>query len=180
MTRAAVGVERLEPRPEPGEGWAYVIEVGGDLVQAPLDLNVGLRQQPLAAACQPDPDPATISRVMVAPGEAAGDESVDDAGHARAADSQLLGQHRRRLRAAAEDSEHAVLRQGQIYRGEGELHLPGEPRHHPPWRSRCFVAHTIRIPNHFGERVTPCSLVGSEILASLLLGRRWHGGRMVV
>ena len=120
-------------------------------MQAPLDLSVGLRQQAPAVARQLDPDPATIGRVMVAPGEAADDEPVDDAGHAGAADGQLLGQHRRRLRAAAEDSQDAVLGQGQIYRGEGELDLPGEPRHHPPWSRRCFVVHTIRVPNHFGE-----------------------------
>ena len=144
-------VERLEPRPEAGERWAGVLEVGGDLVQAPLDLSVGLRQQTPAVARQLDPDPATIGRVMVAPGEAADDEPIDDAGHAGAADGQLLGQHGRRLRAAVEDSQDAVLGQGQIYRGEGELDLPGEPRYHPPWIRWCFVVHTIRVSNHLGK-----------------------------
>ena len=90
---------------------------------------------------------------------------VDDAGHAGAADGQLLGQHGRRLRATAEDSQDAVLGQGQIYRGEGELDLPGEPRHHPPWSRRCFVVHIIRVPNHFGEpskTLSPAIGSGSE------------------
>jgi predicted NAD/FAD-binding protein len=154
VTRAAVGVKRLEPRPEPGEGCAGIIEVGGDLVQAPVDLGVGLRQETPAVGRQLDPDPAAIGRVVVAASETSGDEPVDHTRHAGAADGQLLGQHRRRLRAAAEDAEDPVLGQREIHRGKSELDLPGEPRHHPTWSRGCFVSHTIRVSNHRGSDVT--------------------------
>jgi hypothetical protein len=74
---------------------------------------------------------AAILDAVVALDESAGDEAVDHAGDAGPAHRELVGEGGRGLVTFAEEDQHAVLREAELYGRERQFDLAGETSHDP-------------------------------------------------
>ena len=65
---------------------------------------------------------------MITAHKPACDQPIDNTGHARTADGELVGEDRGGLAAVAQDCQHAVLGKGEIDGRNGQLDLPRKTR----------------------------------------------------